>query len=181
MKMENTYLIETPRLGLRRWTAGDLEPFALMNRDPAVREFFPGLLTYEESVATVERLENHFDKYGYGFYAMDLLAIGEFLGFTGMIHTPFVSWFTPCVEIGWRLRREAWGSGYATEAALACLQHGWSVPGLDKIYSFTAVLNVRSERVMQKIGMRRAGEFDHPNIAEGHRLRRHVLYEIAKG
>ena len=173
-----SYNLTTPRLGLRRWLPSDLEPFAQMNQDPAVREFFPGLLTYDETKEMVESLEHHFDQYGYGFYAMDLLETGEFLGFTGLSHPSLDAWFTPCVEIGWRLKKEAWNRGYATEAALACLRHGWDVLGLSKIYAYTAVLNLRSERVMQKIGMRKAGGFEHPKIAPGHPLRLHVVYEI---
>ncbi len=171
----------TPRLGLRRWIARDLEPFAAMNRDPAVREFFPNLQTYEESVASVERWERHFDEHGFTFYAMDLLESGEFIGFTGIVHAPLASWFTPCVEIGWRLRREAWGRGYATEAASACLGYAWDELALEKIYAYTAALNTRSERVMQKIGMSLAGEFDHPKIEPWHPLRRHLVYAISLG
>ena len=122
------YKLTTPRLGLRRWLPSDLEPFAQMNQDPAVREFFPGLLTYDETKEMVESLEHHFDQYGYGFYAMDLLETGEFLGFTGLSHPSLDAWFTPCVEIGWRLKKEAWnrgvcdGSGIGLPAAwLGCI------------------------------------------------------------
>jgi RimJ/RimL family protein N-acetyltransferase len=176
------YLLKTSRLGLRRWQAADLEPCAQMNADPAVREFFPsGLMTREQTAEMIRRLEDHFDQYGYGFYALDVLDTGEFIGFTGLSHpTGFEAWFVPCVEIGWRLRREAWGRGYATEAALACLQHGWGALDLGKIYAYTAGLNVRSERVMQKIGMTLAGEFDHPKIESGHPLRRHVVYVVER-
>jgi ribosomal-protein-alanine N-acetyltransferase len=147
-----------------------------MNRDPAVREFFPGLMSYDQAAEMITRLEHHFDQYKYGFYAMDLLSTGEFIGFTGLSQPSFQSWFTPCVEIGWRLKQEAWGCGYATEAALACLQHGWEGLGLERIYSFAVAGNIRSERVMQKIGMKKHGEFDHPNLDEGSSLRRHLLY-----
>jgi RimJ/RimL family protein N-acetyltransferase len=178
MELSDQYLLRTPRLGLRRWKAADLEPCAAMNADPAVREFFPsGLMTREQSAEMIGRLEEHFDQYGYGFYALDVLDTGEFIGFTGLSHpTGLDAWFVPCVEIGWRLRREAWGRGYATEAALVCLRHGWEVLGLQKIYAYTAMLNVRSARVMQKIGMTLAGEFDHPKIESGHPLQRHVVY-----
>ena len=178
MLLSHSYHLTTPRLGLRRWLLSDLEPFAQMNQDPVVREFFPGLLTYDEAIEMVQLLEHHFDQYGYGFYAMDLLETGEFLGFTGLSHPSLDAWFTPCVEIGWRLKKEAWNRGYATEAALACLRHGLDVLGLSKIYAYTAVLNLRSERVMQKIGMRKAGAFEHPKVAPGHPLRLHVVYEI---
>jgi RimJ/RimL family protein N-acetyltransferase len=170
-------ILSTPRLGLRRWRAADIPPFAGMNQDPAVREFFPNLMTYDESAASVRLIERHFDEYGYGLYAVDLLSTGEFIGFTGFSHPGFDAWFTPCVEIGWRLRKEAWGQGYATEAAQACLSYGWATLGLTKVLSFTAAVNTRSERVMQKTGMTRVGGFEHPGVAMGHVLRPHVLYE----
>ena len=182
METKDQYLLRTPRLGLRRWKDSDLEPCARMNADPAVREFFPGgLMTREQTAEMIRRLEGHFDEHGYGFYALDELDTGEFIGFTGLSHpTGFEAWFLPCVEIGWRLRHEAWGRGYATEAALACLRHGWGALDLGKIYAYTAGLNVRSQRVMQKIGMMLAGEFDHPNIESGHPLRRHVVYAVER-
>src|ERR1700722_13575950 len=172
MSPQPDYILTTPRLGLRRWLPADIPPYARMNQDPAVREFFPNLMTYDESAASVRVIERHFDEYGYGLYAVDLLSTGEFIGFDGFSHPGFDAFFTPCVEIGWRLRREAWGFGYATEGAAACLRYGFEELGLERIYSFTAVPNVRSERVMQKIGMKKAGEFDHPKLKEGHWLRR---------
>jgi RimJ/RimL family protein N-acetyltransferase len=171
------YILSTPRLGLRKWLPADIPPFARMNQDPVVREFFPNLMTFDESVNGVRWIERHFDEYGYGLYAVEELSTGEFIGFTGFSHPSFDAWFTPCVEIGWRLKQEAWGQGYATEAARACLQHGWGMLGLTKVLSFTAAGNNRSERVMQKIGMTRIGEFEHPGVAPGHVLRPHVLYE----
>lgn len=106
------------------------------------------------------------------------LPTGSFIGFVGLCRPGFEAFFTPCVEIGWRLRREAWGFGYATEGAGACLAYGFRELGLDRIYAFTAVDNARSERVMQKIGMGKLGAFDHPKLEEGHWLRRHVVYHI---
>ena len=147
-----------------------------MNQDPAVREFFPGLMSYDQAADMITRLEHHFDQYGYGFYALDLLSTGEFIGFTGLSHPSFESWFTPCVEIGWRLKQEAWGCGYATEAAAECLAHGLGELGLEKIYALAVAGNIRSERVMLKIRMKKAGEFDHPGIEVASWLRRHVLY-----
>ena len=176
--MHTAPILTTPRLRLRRWLPADIPPFARMNQDPAVREFFPNLMTYDESAASVRVIERHFDEYGYGLYAVEVGLTGEFIGFVGFSHPGFDAWFTPCVEIGWRLRKEAWGQGYATEAARAALAYGFETLGLTKVLSFTAVLNTRSERVMQKIGMTRVGEFEHPRIEPGHVLRPHVLYEM---
>lgn len=176
------YLITTPRLGLRRWQPADLDPFAAMNADRAVREFFPNLMTREETAESIKRLEAHFDRHGYTFYALDVLETGEFIGFTGLkcLDGPDTLdvWFAPCVEMGWRLRREAWGRGYAPEAAQACLTYAWEELKLDKVYAYTAEHNAKSRRVMEKIGMTLSGHFDHPKIEAGHPLRRHVLYEI---
>jgi len=173
------YLLKTARLGMRRWKDSDLEVFVAMNRDPEVMEFFPRIWTAEESAAMVAKAEAFLEQNGYGPYAVDDLASGEFIGYVGLLRPSFDAWFTPCVEIGWRLRREAWGLGYATEAAKECLRFGFDELGLERIYSFTAVPNVRSVRVMEKIGMRFVGEFEHPRVDEGSWLRRHVLYEAS--
>lgn len=174
--MSSDYILSTNRLGLRRWRAGDGPLFARMNQDPAVMEFFPRTLTPEESAAFITRIGSFFDEHGYGLFAVEVSATREFIGYTGFARPSFTSFFTPCTEIGWRLRREAWGQGYATEAAEACLQYGFAVLGMKKVYSWTAQLNTRSERVMQKIGMSNIGGFDHPAIEVGHALRPHVLY-----
>lgn len=176
----SSYILSTDRLGLRRWTAKDIEPFIRMNGDAAVMQYFPRIYTREESIAMVGRIEAFFDEYGFGLYALELRSTGEFIGFTGFSQPSFDSWFTPCTEIGWRLRREFWGQGLATEAARACLYHGFHTLGLEKIHSFTAVLNIPSERVMLRIGMTRLSAFDHPRIGPGHPLRPHVLYVIEK-
>jgi ribosomal-protein-alanine N-acetyltransferase len=175
------YLLHTPRLGLRRWQASDLEPFARMNQDEAVMRYFPKLLTPEESAAMVQRGTTFFNEHGYGRYAIDILSTGEFIGFVGFGPANFESSFTPCIEIGWRLKKEAWGCGYAPEAAKECLRRGFEEFGLERVVSFTAIPNVPSQRVMQKTGMTRTAEFDHPLIEEGNWLRRHVLYEITAG
>lgn len=172
------FLISTARLGLRRWAPADLEPFIEMNRDPAVMRYFPRLTTPEESAAMAKRIDAFFDEHGYGLYALELKTTGEFIGFTGFSRPSFESWFTPCTEIGWRLRKQAWNKGYATEAAKACLDHARNHLLLPEIYSFTALLNAPSEKVMQKIGMTLVGEFDHPKIEPGHPIRPHVLYRI---
>ncbi len=181
MEIGTPYLLTTARLGMRQWKASDLEVFTGMNQDPRVMEFFPSLWTAEQSAAMVTKAEACIGKNGYGPFAVDELTTGEFIGYVGLLPQTFEAWFTPCVEIGWRLRAEAWGRGYATEAAAECLARGLGEWGLDKIYSCTAVPNKRSERVMQKIGMRYAGEFDHPRVEEGSGLRRHVLYEAEQG
>jgi RimJ/RimL family protein N-acetyltransferase len=172
--------IETARLELRRWESRDRDPFARMNGDPRVMEFFPALLTRAESDTMVDRIEAHFRTHGFGLYAMQLRQGQEFIGFAGLSVPAFQARFTPCVEIGWRLAAEHWGHGLATEAARAVLGQAFDSLGLDSLVSFTVPANVRSRRVMEKIGMTHDpdDDFNHPSLPEGHPLRRHVLYRL---
>lgn len=178
----NSRVIETDRLWLRRWCDADREPLARMNRDPAVMEFFPSLLSRAESDALVDRIEAHFDQHGFGLWATEVRTTGELIGFVGLAVPRFTAWFTPCVEIGWRLASEHWGKGLATEGARAVVGHAFDVLNLDEIVSLTVPANLRSRRVMEKLGMTRdpGEDFDHPLLAEGHPLRRHVLYRLKR-
>jgi RimJ/RimL family protein N-acetyltransferase len=166
--------IRTERLLLRRWIDGDREPFAALNADPVVMEHLPAPLSREESDSFADRVETGFSERGWGLWAVEVERC--FVGFTGLSVPTFEADFLPAVEVGWRFARSAWGNGYATEAAKASLRYGFEELGLEQVISFTATTNFASERVMQRIGMVRTGEFDHPVLPEGHRLRRHVLY-----
>jgi ribosomal-protein-alanine N-acetyltransferase len=166
--------IQTERLVLRRWSPSDREPFAALNADPVVMEHFPAMLSREESDAFVDRIEAHFDRHGYGLWALE--AGGAFLGYTGLAWAEGLP-FSPCLEVGWRLATPAWGHGYATEAARAALEVG--LEQVDSVVSFTAVVNERSWRVMERLGMRRESEFDHPRVPDGSPLKRHYLYRTA--
>jgi RimJ/RimL family protein N-acetyltransferase len=170
--------LETPRLILRQWEESDHKPYIRLNADKEVMEFFPSTLTTDESLAQIGRLSAHIDEYGYGFFAVERKDDQQFIGFTGLSHPRFESYFTPCVEIGWRLSKANWNHGFATEAANACLAFGFNTLKLDEVYSFTSVHNVRSEQVMRKIGMVRTGVFDHPMVENGNILKQHVLYRI---
>jgi len=175
--------IETDRLFLRRWRDPDREPFARLNRDRRVMEFFPGPLSAEQSDALVDRIEAHFDQHGFGLWAAESRAAGDFIGFIGLAIPRFEAAFTPCVEIGWRLDPAHWGKGLATEGAQAVVRHAFDVVGLDEIVSLTVPGNVRSRRVMEKLGMTHdpKEDFDHPILPPGHPLRRHVLYRLKRG
>lgn len=175
-------MIVTDRLELRQWREEDLAPFAAMNADPIVMEHFPAPLSREESDALVARLRAAIEERGFGFWAAARRDTKRFIGFVGLSVPRFDAHFTPCTEIGWRLARDAWGHGFATEAARAACGFGFEELGRDEIVSFTAVDNARSRRVMERIGMTRdlEGDFDHPLVEEGHRLRRHVLYRLAR-
>jgi RimJ/RimL family protein N-acetyltransferase len=171
-------ILATERLILRGWTDADRAPFAAMNADPRVMEFFPGPLTAEESDALVDRIQQRFREDGYGLWAVERRDEGDLIGFVGVAAPTFEAPFTPCIEIGWRLAVDAWGHGYATEAAQAVLALGFERLGLPGILSWTAVINRRSRAVMERLGMTHDGDFDHPRIAEGDRLRRHALYRL---
>ncbi|HUJ49160.1 MAG TPA: GNAT family N-acetyltransferase [Bryobacteraceae bacterium] len=172
----------TPRLILRRWRPSDREPFARMNGDPRVMEFFPGVLTREESDQGVDRIQAHFEKHGFGLCAAELRETGGFIGFIGLAVPSFEAHFTPCVEIGWRLASEYWGRGLATEGAREMVRYAFEVAGLEELVSMTVPANLRSRHVMEKLGMIRnpADDFDHPNMREGDLLRRHVLYKLRR-
>jgi len=174
--------LRTPRLLLRGWRDQDLGPFAALNADPAVMEHFPATLGRAESDALAARIAAQFDARGFGLWAVEAPGVAPFLGFVGLAVPRFTAPFTPCVEIGWRLAREFWGRGFALEAAQAALDFAWGPADLTAVVSFTAPANRRSIALMERLGMRRdpAEDFDHPLLAEGHRLRRHVLYRIAR-
>ncbi len=170
--------LRTERLLLRRWRSSDHEPFAAMNADPVVMEHFQGLMTRDESDAFVGRIEAEFDEAGFGLWAVEAPGHAPFIGFVGLQRPTFDAHFTPCVEIGWRLAPAHWGKGYATEAAAAALRYVFEKLNLDQIVSFTVFANKPSWSVMERIGMTRdpAEDFDHPRLAEGHPLCRHILY-----
>ncbi len=169
----------TERLILRRWSEADRGPFAAMNADPRVMEFMPSVLTTEQSNAQMDSIDAGFEADGFGLCAVELKEGHSFAGYCGIWRPTFQTHFTPCVEIGWRLAAHFWDRGFATEAARAILLQASDL-GLREIVSFTAATNVRSRRVMQKLGMTcdPADDFYHPSLPEGHPLRQHVLYRL---
>ncbi|HSZ32260.1 MAG TPA: GNAT family N-acetyltransferase [Puia sp.] len=169
-------VIETERLILRHWKNKDVTPFIEMCADRKVMEFLSAPLTPMEAQITVKRIHSHFKKHGFGLYAIEQKESKKFIGFTGFMIPNFEHFFTPCVEIGWRIKSTEWKKGFATEAAAACLKFGFSKLGFKKIHSFTSIHNLASERVMQKIGLLRKGTFFHPMLPSGHLLSEHVLY-----
>jgi RimJ/RimL family protein N-acetyltransferase len=170
--------MRTGRLLLRRWRSVDLPLFAEMNADPVVMEHLPATLSPVESAALIERIEACFVTRGYGLWAVEVPGETPFAGFVGLSPVEIAVPFTPAVEVGWRLARAYWGRGIASEAASAAIAFGFERCGLTEIVSFTAENNVRSRRVMKRIGMHRDAreDFDHPLLAPGDPLRRHVLY-----
>ena len=174
-------VLTTPRLVLRLWRPSDRAPFAAMNADAAVMAWFPARLTAAESDGLADAIEAHHRTHGFGLWALEIPGVAPFAGYVGLSVPGFTAPFTPCVEIGWRLAAAHWGRGYATEAARAVLTRAWDVLGLEEVVSFTTTGNERSRAVMARLGMRYdpADDFDHPRLAPGHPLRRHVLYRVA--
>jgi RimJ/RimL family protein N-acetyltransferase len=174
--------LETERLILRRWKSTDAEPYSKLNSDPIVMEFLLKHLSREESDAQIARIEAHFSEHGFGLWAVEIKATGEFIGFAGLNQPAFDAHFTPCVEVGWRLARAHWSHGFATEAARTALAFGFEIASLEEIVSFTVPANKRSIAVMERLGMKRDPEedFEHPKIPEGHMLRPHVLYRMKR-
>jgi RimJ/RimL family protein N-acetyltransferase len=172
--------LTTDRLLLRRWREADREPFRALNADPRVMEFYPAMLTPDETDAAMTRIEEHFEQHGFGLFAAELIENGTFIGYVGLNVPSFEAPFMPAVEIGWRLAFDYWGKGLATEGARAVVQYAFQSLQFAGLVSFTVPANLRSHRVMEKIGMVHdpADDFDHPQLPAGHALRRHLLYRI---
>jgi RimJ/RimL family protein N-acetyltransferase len=172
----------TDRLILRSWQESDLAPFAALNADPRVMEFFPNVLTREESDFFAAKISQRIDENGFGLWAVEVRGGAPFIGFVGLSQPRFETSFTPCIEVGWRLAYDHWGRGYATDAATAALNDGFHRLKVAEILSFTSQQNQRSQRVMKKLGMVHAltDDFDHPEIPAGHPLRPHVLYRLSR-
>ena len=171
---------ETKRLRLRQWKLTDREPFAAINADSKVMEFFPSPLARMESDAMADRCQSLIEERGWGFWAMESKATQEFIGFVGL-NTPSAELpFSPCVEVGWRLGPQHWGKGLASEAAREAIRVGFRLLGLREIVSFTTVRNLRSRAVMERLGMRASGTFEHPQVPETSALRQHCLYRLSR-
>ncbi|EPF16856.1 Uncharacterised protein [Cedecea davisae] len=173
-------MYQTERLILRPWREEDLPSFAEMNADPEVMRYFLNPLTEDESRDYLESFRQRMAENGFGFWALEERSSGELAGFVGLNRPGYTLPFSPCVEIGWRLRKAFWGKGYAPEAAARALRVGFEEYGLESIVAFTALPNMPSQRVMEKLGMTREGEFDHPMVSEDHPLLRHVWYQIQR-
>lgn len=173
--------LRTPRLLLRQWRETDLEPFAALNADPEVMRHFPSPLTREQSDAFASRARAHIGVLGWGLWAVEL-EHAPFIGFVGLSEARFEAHFTPAVEVGWRLAREHWGNGYATEGGRAALAFAFDELELPEVVSFTTVANDRSRRVMERLGLTHdpADDFDHPQLAPDDPVRPHVLYRLSR-
>lgn len=172
--------VRTARLLMRRWRESDRAPFAALNADPEVMRYFPSTQDRATSDSSIDRFEQRFDEQGFGLWALEIAATGEFIGFTGLNPMPEGVPGVGGLEVGWRLARAAWHQGYATEAARAALGVAFRDVGLDEVWSMTAVLNTPSKAVMLRLGMLPYAHFDHPNIEPGHPVRPHVVYRLER-
>lgn len=172
--------LRTDRLLLRPWRESDCEPFAQLNADPEVMRYLQGPRSRERSDASIASMERQFAEQGWGLWALEVIATGEFIGFTGLARSDFDAHFTPAVEVGWRLARQAWGHGYATEAGAAAVRFGLGPGGIPDIMSWTAAINSPSRAVMARLGFRHdpAADFEHPRVPPGDPIRPHVLYRL---
>lgn len=179
--MVHDTIIRTERLVIRQWQEADIQPFAHLHADFRVMEFFPSVKTFEESFKDYENNLAHLKKHGYGWWAVGERKKDNFIGFIGLKYLDYYeALFTPAVEISWKLAYDYWGKGYAREGALATLKYGFEALKLPEIISVTSFPNVRSQRVMERIGMHHdpREDFDHPRLPEGHPLRRHMVYRL---
>jgi len=174
------YIIKTSRLGLRNWQDSDIENATMMNADMAVMEFFPNIWSRQETEKFIKRMQTHFSEHGFCYFAVDELNTGNFIGFTGLLHQTYQTNFTPFIDIGWRLMPNAWGKGFATEGANACLNYAFHTLNLPTIFAIAPELNLKSQKVMQKIGMTEYAHFIHPKIDPGNPLKKCVAYRILK-
>ena len=172
--------LRTQRLLLRPWRAEDREPFAAMNADPTVMEYFPATLSRDKSDALAERIDSDIQRLGYGFWAAEIPGEAAFIGFVGIVAANSDMPFAPAIEIGWRLAKEHWGRGVASEGARAAADFGFEELGLEQIVALTAAGNARSRRVMDRLGMRRdpAEDFLYPTLAVDDPIAPHVLYRV---
>lgn len=180
--------ITTPRLRLRSWREADIEPFVAMSNDREVMAHFPSLLAHSDVEAVIERQQQFIDEHGYGFWALEVIGGPPVIGFCGIKDVLFDVPWKPAVEVGWRLGRDAWGKGYATEAARAAVAYGFETLGLAEIVAFLLPMNRRSAAVCERLGMTRdpSRDFEHPLIAEGtisvggFPQRQHIVYALKR-
>lgn len=173
-----SWSLQTERLCLRAWEMRDYFPFFKMNADPKVMQYFPKLLLKQESDALADCFQHNIQQQGWGFWAVEHQVTGQFIGFTGLHHQASQFSFSPCTEIAWRFTPQAWGQGYATEAAQACLHFAFNQLALDRVVAFTAMQNRKSFTLMQRLKMQEIARFAHPALPADHILSKHRLCEI---
>lgn len=177
--MTNTskYLFTSERLGFRNWDTSDIDQMHEINSDEKVMEFFPAIPTKEQTISFIEKMQKQFHDNGFCYFAVDKLKDGELIGFIGLSVKDFETYFTPCIDIGWRIKSIEWNKGYATEGAKKCLEYATNVLNIEEIYSTAPKINIKSQRIMTKIGLIKIDEFVHPLLLNNDRLKNCVLYK----
>ena len=176
--MSKEYLFQSERLGFRNWIDSDTPKMIDISSDPDVMEFFPAIATKIQTVDFIDKMKLMYIEKGYCYFAVDQLKDESFIGFIGLCYQTYESQFTPSVDIGWRLNKKCWNYGLATEGAKKCLNYGFNVIELKNIISTSPIINTKSIRVMEKIGMAKLTEFKHPRLKSDKRLEDCVCYEI---
>ncbi len=176
----SNYIFTSKRLGFRNWKDSDIKFMHQINSDKDVMEFFPAIPTKEETSNFISRMQAQFSEKGFCYFAVDILETNEFIGFIGVSEQTYKTDFSPFVDIGWRLKKNSWNNGYATEGAKACLDYGFQKLNLKTIYSVAPKLNLKSQQVMQKIGMEKHSTFVHPKISNDSELKNCIVYKIKK-
>jgi RimJ/RimL family protein N-acetyltransferase len=179
MKSENAYIFCSERLGFRNWNIKDIDPMFELNSDKQVMEFFPTMPTKHQTIEFIERMRNQYDDSGFCYFAVDMLTNHKFIGFIGLSKQTYNADFTPCIDIGWRIKSSEWNKGLATEGAKRCLDYALNDLKIEYVYSVAPKLNVKSEHIMKKIGMKKQYEFEHPLLTNDERLKMCVLYKTA--
>lgn len=180
MSSNSLYVFKSERLGFRNWELSDLDQMAAISGDPEVMAFFPKVQDKAFVLDFIVRMQKEFTEKGFCYFAVEILETSEFIGFIGLHQQTFESDFTPCIDIGWRLKTAVWNQGYAAEGAKRCIEYGFSKLGIDEIFSMTPKLNLKSERIMQKAGMHYVKDFDLELLKDDERLRPCILYQIQK-
>ena len=180
MKDIEKYIFTSQRLGFRNWKSTDIEDLYEINSDKRVMEFFPNVATKKQTVDFVERMQAQFANKGFCYFAVDKLENNEFIGFIGLSEQTFDSEFTPCIDIGWRIKFSEWNKGFATEGAKRCLDYAFNDLKIKNIYSIAPKVNIKSEQVMLKIGLKKQYEFEHSLLMNDSHLKKCVLYKIEK-
>lgn len=176
MKDDKKYIFTSDRLGFRNWELTDIDEMYQINSDEKVMEFFPSVSTKQQTTDFVERMNSQFADKGFCYFAVDKLENNEFIGFIGLSEQTYEADFTPCVDIGWRIKRSEWNKGYATEGAKKCLDYALKDLKLDNVFSIAPKINTKSEHIMTKIGLKKQYEFQHSLLTNNEQLKTCVLY-----
>ena len=177
--MSDKYLFKSNRLGFRNWIDSDVSKMIDISSDPDVMEFFPAIATKTQTIEFINRMKLMYIEKGYCYFAVDQLKDESFIGFIGLCYQTYESQFTPSVDIGWRLNKKYWNNGLATEGAKKCLDYGFNKLGLKNIIATTPIINIKSIRVIEKIGMEKLTEFKHPRLKYNEKLEDCVCFEIS--